>query len=107
MDDGAALSRANTAVLSTSRLPVFIASDLSGFGFSFPHGSYALPPPPSLWECGNPAQCAGFPSAEGREGNSLFEFSSLSSARHFHSAGGEHFPRLRGADRRPHNDPRH
>jgi hypothetical protein len=40
---------------------------------------------------------AGFPSAEESVGNSLasFEFSTLSSARHFHSASALSFPRIR------------
>jgi len=39
-----------------------------------------------LWKGGNPALFAGFPSVQERVANSLFEFSTLSSARHFHSA---------------------
>ena len=44
-------------------------------------------PPPSLWKCGNPALFAGFPSPVERVENSLwfFEFSTLSTGRHFHS----------------------
>jgi hypothetical protein len=44
-------------------------------------------PPPSLWECGNPAPFAGFPSAvETVEKSLLFlDFSPVSMARHFHS----------------------
>jgi hypothetical protein len=40
---------------------------------------------------------AGFPSAEGSVGNSFLflEFSTLSSARHFHSASVLFFPRIR------------
>src|SRR5580692_8220601 len=79
------------AVLSLSRCPVFIASDLSGFVFSSPAQFGGLPPS-SLWECGNPAPWAGFPSAEGRAGNSFWEFSALSSARHFHSVARALFP---------------
>src|SRR5215831_17306168 len=49
-----------------------------------------------MWESGVLA-FAGFPSAEGNVGNSLlfFEFSTLSSARHFHSAWALFFPRIR------------
>jgi len=42
-------------------------------------------PPSSLWKCGNPAFFAGFPSPVERVGNSLLEFSTLSTGRHFHS----------------------
>ena len=45
-------------------------------------------PPPARWKCGNPAFLflAGFPSPVERVGNSLFEFSTLSTGRHFHGA---------------------
>jgi hypothetical protein len=47
-------------------------------------------PPPARWECGNPALLfyAGFPSPVERVENSLwvFEFSTLSTGRHFHGA---------------------
>jgi hypothetical protein len=78
-----------STVRSMSRCPLFIASDLSGFAFSSPPSFRPFSPPSSRWECGNPAflLLAGFPSAEGSVGNSLWslEFSTLSSVRHFHS----------------------
>jgi predicted dehydrogenase len=44
-------------------------------------------PPPSLWECGNPAPFAGFPSAVETVEKSLLllDFSTVSMARHFHN----------------------
>jgi hypothetical protein len=47
-----------------------------------------IEPPPARWKCGNPASLffAGFPSPVERVGNSLFEFSTLSTGRHFHGA---------------------
>jgi hypothetical protein len=44
-------------------------------------------PPSSLWECGNPAPFAGFPSAVETVEKSLLllDFSTVSMARHFHS----------------------
>jgi hypothetical protein len=45
-----------------------------------------IDPPPARWKCGNPALFAGFPSPVERVGNSLFEFSTLSTGRHFHGA---------------------
>jgi len=44
-------------------------------------------PPPSLWECGNPAPFAGFPSAVETVEKSLLllDFSTVSIARHFHN----------------------
>ena len=44
-------------------------------------------PPPSLWECGNPAPFAGFPSAAETVEKSLLllDFSTVSMARHFHN----------------------
>ena len=44
-------------------------------------------PPSSLWECGNPAPSAGFPSAVETVEKSLLllDFSTVSMARHFHS----------------------
>jgi hypothetical protein len=58
------------------------------FGFGFIFGSFLVDmnPPSARWECGNPALGAGFPSPVGRVGNSLFEFSTLSTGRHFHGA---------------------
>src|SRR5579872_5652961 len=59
--------------------------------FQFLFVGVTTPPSSGLWECGNPAFCAGFPSAEGRVKNSFGEFSTLSSARHFHSPAADFF----------------
>jgi hypothetical protein len=44
-------------------------------------------PPPSLWQCGNPAFLAGFPSAVRTVEKSLLllDFSTVSMAPHFHN----------------------
>jgi hypothetical protein len=61
-------------VVSLSSCPVFIARDLSGFGFCSLLIFLVNQPPPALWECGNPAPLllAGFPSAVERVGKSAF-----------------------------------
>jgi hypothetical protein len=45
-------------------------------------------PSQARWVCGNPALFAGFPSAVGTVGKSfwLLDFSTVSTARHFHRA---------------------
>src|SRR5437870_10809133 len=50
---------------------------------------------------GNPAVLAGFPSAVERGGNSVFEFSPLSRARHFHSVARAFFSLASAADLPP------
>ena len=59
-----------------------------------------LNPPSAWWKCGNPAFwfLAGFPRPVERVGNSLGEFSRISTGRHFHRA--VHLAVL-GAKRRP------
>src|ERR1019366_710068 len=59
------------------------------FGFFFIFACFLSDessPPPARWKCGNPASLAGFPSPVGRVGNWFFEFSTLSTRRHFHGA---------------------
>jgi hypothetical protein len=60
-----------------------------------------IDPPPTRWECGNPAPLffAGFPSPVGSLGNSflLLEFSTLSTGRHFYRAKAQFFSERRDA----------
>jgi len=76
------------SVLSLSRCPPSIASDLSGLRLLF-RCRFRCFPPSSQWECGNPPLLlfAGFPSGEGSAGNSFLslEISRLYSVRHFYT----------------------
>src|SRR6202521_2536724 len=48
-------------------------------------GGKRYPPPSWLGKCGNPASVAGFPSAVGTVEKSGLDFSTVPTARHFHS----------------------
>ncbi len=79
-------SEATLAFLSCLKRPASVNWNL--VSVSFLSLLVDVNPPPARWKCGNPALwfLAGFPSPVERVGNSLgfFEFSWLSTGRHFH-----------------------